>query len=320
MSDAAAQLKRLLALVPHLADGREHAVADVAARLNMDGDDVVRDLHALSERFGDPPGWIEKVQVFVRADHVAIEVASHFKRPMRITTREAMALGLGLSILRAEGGDESAIERARQRLSALTSGTEPVADDRAASIGPARDAKHVAALRDALRNRRRVVIHYQKGSSARVEKRPVCPFSFAVERGTWYLVAHCDKSDAIRIFRLDRIHGIELTKESFDRPAELAVESLLKDRAAFVGQAAATMRVRYSARIAGWIKERAQGVEAADGSFVVEYPLADEEWAVRQVLQYGPEAEVLSPGSVRRELVKRLTSVLNLRRTLPGPG
>lgn len=310
MSDAAAQLRRLLALVPHLSDGKEHAIADVAARLGINGDEVVRDLHALSERFGDPPGWIEKVQVFVRAEHVALEATTHFKRPMRLTKREAMALSLGLALLRAEGGDERAIEKTRQRLSALTSGTAGGPDERAASVGHARDVQHVPALREALRNRRRVVIHYQKGSSKRIEKRPVCPFSFAVERGMWYLVAHCDKSNAVRIFRLDRIHAIELTRESFERPSGVQVDALLKDKTAFVGQAAEVLRVRYSARIARWIKEREKGTAVKDGSFIVEYPLADMDWAVRHVLQYGPEAEVLEPASARTAVVAALKAAL----------
>jgi predicted DNA-binding transcriptional regulator YafY len=43
-----------------------------------------------------------------------------------------------------------------------------------------------------------------------------------------------------------------------------------------------------------------------DGSYVVEHPVADVQWAVRHVLQYGPEAEVLEPAELREEIVRRL--------------
>jgi predicted DNA-binding transcriptional regulator YafY len=45
---------------------------------------------------------------------------------------------------------------------------------------------------------------------------------------------------------------------------------------------------------------------AADGSLVLDHPLADQDWAVRHVLQYGPEAEVLEPAEVRQAVVARL--------------
>lgn len=64
--------------------------------------------------------------------------------------------------------------------------------------------------------------------------------------------------------------------------------------------------MRYGPAVARWIAEREGKPLAADGSLTVEHPLADPEWAVRHVLQYGPDAEVLAPESVRAELGQRL--------------
>ena len=75
---------------------------------------------------------------------------------------------------------------------------------------------------------------------------------------------------------------------------------------AFVSPSAERLVVRYSPRIARWIAEREEGELEADGSFVVSHPLADDAWAVRHVLQYGPEAEVLEPARVREKLVATL--------------
>jgi predicted DNA-binding transcriptional regulator YafY len=69
------------------------------------------------------------------------------------------------------------------------------------------------------------------------------------------------------------------------------------------------LRVRYSPRIARWIAEREGKALAADGSLTVEHPLADPDWAVRHVLQYGPDAEVLEPAAVRQEIVRRLEAM-----------
>ena len=43
-----------------------------------------------------------------------------------------------------------------------------------------------------------------------------------------------------------------------------------------------------------------------DGSLTMEHPVADTDWAVRHLLQYGPEVDVLEPEEIRAELQRRL--------------
>jgi predicted DNA-binding transcriptional regulator YafY len=69
------------------------------------------------------------------------------------------------------------------------------------------------------------------------------------------------------------------------------------------------MNVRYSPRIARWLAEREVKELDADGGLTLEHPLADESWAIRHVLQYGPDAEILSPARLRRQIVAKLASV-----------
>jgi predicted DNA-binding transcriptional regulator YafY len=54
------------------------------------------------------------------------------------------------------------------------------------------------------------------------------------------------------------------------------------------------------------VAEREGVRPAEDGSLTLEHPVADESWAVRHVLQYGPDAEVLAPDSIRTLLRERL--------------
>ena len=64
-------------------------------------------------------------------------------------------------------------------------------------------------------------------------------------------------------------------------------------------------------RIARWIAEREGKTLAEDGSLTMEHPLADTDWAVRHVLQYGPEVTVLEPAEVREAVVQRLQGMAN---------
>lgn len=316
MSDpASVQLRRLLAFLPQIADGQPHAIGDVAARAGVEVASIVDDLFALSARPEDPPGWIDTISVFIEAEKVSM-VAAHFRRPMRLTMSELRALALGLAVLRAEAepGQRVAIERLSERLRLL--GSTPDAGegaDRAASIGTERQLVHVPRLRDAIGRRRRVTLLYHKGSGDRAEPRTVCPFTFVVEKGTWYLVALCDRRDDIRIFRMDRIREVRLLDDTFEPVTGVDLDALVEQGTAFVGDAVETLRVRYSPRVARWIAERERGGAWTDGWLEVGYPLADREWALRHVLQYGPDAVVISPADVRQALVTRLEGM-----TIPG--
>ena len=74
----------------------------------------------------------------------------------------------------------------------------------------------------------------------------------------------------------------------------------------FSAESSDEITVRYSPRIARWIAEREDGEYEPDGSFVVRHPLADLNWGVRHVLQYGADAEALNPPPLRRAIVDAL--------------
>ena len=69
--------------------------------------------------------------------------------------------------------------------------------------------------------------------------------------------------------------------------------------------------IRYSPAVARWIAEREGMALEADGSVTVRYPLADAAWAVRHVLQYGPDATVVAPQEVRDEVGRALLAMLS---------
>ena len=55
-----------------------------------------------------------------------------------------------------------------------------------------------------------------------------------------------------------------------------------------------------------WIAERDGQPLESDGSALRTMPLFDREWAIRHVLQYGPDAWIEEPAELQMELVKRL--------------
>ena len=83
----------------------------------------------------------------------------------------------------------------------------------------------------------------------------------------------------------------------------------MREGRAFQSEEAGKLVIRYSPRIARWIADREGKSLAPDGSLTLEHPLADADWAVRHVLQYGPDADVIEPASVREAVVARLREI-----------
>ena len=135
-------------------------------------------------------------------------------------------------------------------------------------------------------------------------------FGAALEPLTRGRVAYVEK-DGRELVRVDRIERVTLLDQRYELPEGFTVDQVLDDHRAFIGEPAARVRIRYAAMIARWIAERAGKELDNKGCLVMDHPLGDPEWAVRHVLQYGPDAEVLEPVEVRdrlREVLQGLAS------------
>jgi proteasome accessory factor C len=315
MTDSAAgQLSRILHLIPRLADGEAHDLARVAREVGADRKLVLRDIQSISERFEAPGGFVEGLQIFLDAGGTVSILPNHFLRPMRLTRGELCALELGLAMLRAErpAEEHAAIDGARERLRAAISRLpdDDLGEHQVASLAVAGSLDRLRELREAHRVGRKVRLTYRKAAEERATHRVVCPYAIVFTSGMWYAVAHCESSEGVRFFRLDRVDAVELLEARYTRPGGFSVDEVTPGGKAFRTEDARTLRLRYSAGIARWIAEREGKAVADDGSLVIEHPLADLDWAVRHVLQYGPDVTVLEPVEVREEIVRRLGRVV----------
>lgn len=313
---AAAQLRRILHLVPEIADGEEHALHDVAERVGTTIDVLRRDLYSIVTRYDAPGGYVEGVQLFVESDRVSA-FSNHLLRPMRLTAAELCALELGLAIMRVQRTpDEHAVlDRTRERLRNVITQLppEPLPDARyGASLGDHGDTSHLSAIRTALRQRRKLALRYRKSGGTQASERVISPYALVASNGMLYIVAYSEPELSLRVFRMDRVEMAEVTDATFEPPADFSVDDVLRDGRVFQGEHPSTMRVRYSARIARWIAEREGRPTLEDGTLQMEYPLADADWGVRHVLQYGRDAEVLAPEEMRELMRERLAVMAEL--------
>jgi proteasome accessory factor B len=75
-----------------------------------------------------------------------------------------------------------------------------------------RRKEYLQTLRQAIAARKSVILFYHSLWQDQKTKRNVDPYGLACTRGTWFLVGHCQLRDAIRVFHLDRITGLEVNR------------------------------------------------------------------------------------------------------------
>jgi predicted DNA-binding transcriptional regulator YafY len=314
-----ARFVRLVRLLPLLADGRWHEIHALATRLGVPTDDVVADLTSLQERAEDGPGgFIEGVRVLIDGPRVQMH-SGVFVRPMGLAPTELAAIEFGLTLLRQElaPGEHPSVDSARRKVAQLgvsgrpngpRGGRVPDVPVPPRVAATAATSEHLATLQRAWAARRELEIEYAKADAPRSVKR-VRPWRLLWARGGWYLVAEDAALQEPRVYRLDRIQRVTPRDGTYVIPDDFDPETVIRDGRVFLGDAAGTLVVRYSARVARWIAERESGTHGRDGSYTVTYPLADDAWAVRHVMQYGADAVVLEPSRVRDRVIALLQAL-----------
>lgn len=302
------QLERILYLLPAAAREGGADLAELAGRLGVGPDRVLRDLEEVWSRvFYHPSGGADDIQIAVEADRVRVRAGDEFRRPPKLGLREALALHLGLRMVAAERAGLAEGGVARERILALGRRLERrLATARTDDLRPryrlddgAEGDELRALLFEAARERRAVRIGYLKPDADEPEERVVEPWILAHAAGRWYALGRSEARDDVRAFRLDRIVALEALEERFRVPEAFDPEDYLEGGRVYRAEEAIDVTVRYSERIARWMAERGWGEPADDGSLTRVHRVADPGWAVRHVLVYGPDAEVLGPPEIR---------------------
>jgi predicted DNA-binding transcriptional regulator YafY len=130
--------------------------------------------------------------------------------PLMLDDDEAVAVALGLAAAQRQGlaAAEDALAKIRRvlphalrrRVEALES---TLAVSAPAASGSPVAGRHVLALADAIRRRRRVQVRY-RSFAGELTERELSPHGLVVHAGRWYLAAHDHLRESRRTFRVDR--------------------------------------------------------------------------------------------------------------------
>ncbi|MBA8823694.1 proteasome accessory factor C [Saccharopolyspora lacisalsi] len=322
MSGANERLRRLLALVPYLLSRPGASVTEVAADFGVSRQRLRRDLELLwmCGLPGYGPG--DLIDLSFEGETVTVTYDAGMRRPLRMTASEATSLLVALRALAETPGvtEADAVRRALVKVEDAVGQARPtgvvveLADQDAATSGVQATARDATARGWALRMR------YYTASRDEVTDRTVDPMRIVLVEGRAYLEAWCRRAEGVRLFRMDRIDGIDVLDEPAAPPTRAAPGDFSEGPfRPLPDQPEAVLELEPEAR---WVAEYYpvdELTELSEGRVRVRMRYTDRAWMVRLVLGLGGRVRVVSPPELGTRARHRAYEALERSRHLPFP-
>jgi predicted DNA-binding transcriptional regulator YafY len=310
-----------------LSSQRGKAAADLAEELGCHSRTVYRDLEALqiagfpiyTERFEGRTLW-----------SILDTVKNQIPLPLNLTELTALYFSRNmLKILKNTvyyDSLESLFEKIKTTLpEEYLTALEQFQKGFGVGLKPHKDyegtGQTIRLINQAVMDQKYIVIDYFTMSRNQQTRRRVAPYKVWFFDDTFYLIGRCELRKAIRIFAMERIRHIEILDASFQKPDDDHIEDLMKSSfGVFLGKPA-KVRIRFSADIAGYVKEKiwheTQMIrEQEDGSIIFEAEVSGLSEIKFWIMKWGHQAKVLEPASLRhaiRQEAARMVSMYALK-------
>jgi predicted DNA-binding transcriptional regulator YafY len=299
---------RVLTVLELLQSHRTMTGSEIASRLEIDVRTARRYI-AMLEELGIP----------VTADRGrqgGYRLMPSFKLPpLMLTEDEALALTLGLLAARRLGlaahapGVEGALakvervlpERVRDRVRAVE---QTLVWDIGERRDDAPDSAVILTLSAAARERRQTLLRYRRADGDESE-RVFDPYGLACQRGRWYATGYCHMRADLRLFRLDRVIGVEELDERFERPDGFDVlATVLKALGSVPKEIPVEIALDTTLQVARYhVSARVATLEEIpDGGVLLRGYTHDVDWMARLLASIGCAFEIRNPSELRDAL------------------
>jgi len=213
----------------------------------------------------------------------------------------------------------------RKRLKSLLESGEHSAEDIARrikilSMGSRRVAPaHFRTIATAVLTRKRLKLRHQRRQDGEMIDREVSPQRLVHYRDNWYLDAFCHERQALRTFGLDAIETAVVVPDK--EVKEIGDDTLERHYASgygiFAGTATQDAVLQFGASSARWVSRETWhpeqiGTPQLDGTYLLQFPYAQEPELVMDILKYGADVQVLAPESLRKAVADKLRAAARL--------
>jgi predicted DNA-binding transcriptional regulator YafY len=309
------------------------SVDDAAGELDCAVRTIWRDLRVL-ENAGFP--IYDEAQADGRRSVWKVQDTFRRQLPLKLSLAELAALLMSRELLAPAGVLGTAIASSFEKIaSVLSKDALALLDRMRDTIGvralgaklQAPAVEHLVAIQGALVDRRRLLLRYYSMSRDEVSDRRVDPYHLTLHAGGFYLVGHCHRRQAVRIFAVERIRECEVLAARFERPETFDVDKYLEGAWGIVLGDIVTVKVLFTRSLARYIRDRlwhpTQKFRDLDGGRLEMTLRAADTLEVRRwILGFGSEAEVVEPAALREALrrdAEALALKLTPRRMLGSP-
>ena len=149
-------------------------------------------------------------------------------------------------------------------------------------------------------------IQYSKEYGQPSTSRRIDPLKLVHYQGRWYLLAWCRLRQGKRLFHLSRIVQIAKTDLAVEHSLQPGDDYLTGVFGIFKGKASFTATIELTGQAAETVRDQhwhpAQQVEQTSNGILIHLPVADDRELMMKVLQFGDEAEIIGPDSLREKI------------------
>jgi predicted DNA-binding transcriptional regulator YafY len=325
------QAGRLHTIIRLLEARRSMTLDDLAEECDVDRRTIHRDLNAVQEAgYTLTSEWQEGKKVY------SFLSKSRNIPPITFTLNQLMSLYLlrSLGVHLAGTPFQAEIDELFRTITSVLPDRYAAHLERIARVSlpllhGARDYSSAAAfiegLQRALLHQYRVHLVYAKKGSGTTEIYDVDPYTLVFHKGGIYLLGLVHNRSGMRLFALERIRGIEVTRQRFEIPEGYKPETHFSSAFGLVNDAPMKVRVRFSPDVAHTVKERVwrpgqQLKTDSEGRVTVEFVATGEMELVSWILSYGMHAEVLDPPALRQEVKRQIREMRQYYRSKDKKG
>lgn len=180
-------------------------------------------------------------------------------------------------------------------------------------------ATYLPELQRALLQQYRIRISYAKQGAGEVNSYDVDPYTLVFHKEGIYLQGYAHYRSGMRLFALERVRGVEVTRQRFEIPDSYQPETFFSRAFGLVSDVPLQVRVRFSAEIAHAVTGRlwmpGQHISRdAEGRVTLEFEAGGQMELVSWILSYGIHAEVLEPPELRKEVRRQVKQMREMYR------